>query len=369
MAGSRSGRRPGWAGRLAAGLGALGVLAATVLPAAAADPGANIYVQTNLVSDIPGVARMTDRHLVNPWGMSASPTSPLWVSDADALVTTLYKGGIAGSALAPQGLVVKIPGSPTGQVFNGTTDWMISSGGTSAPAVFMFATESGKIVGWNPSVGGAAPSTVSEVAASRDGASYKGLAISTGTDGNWLYAANFHAGTIDVFDGTFHLLNWPGAFHDASLPKGYSPFNIQNLDGTLYVAYALADKDREDEVKGSGRGFVDAYDVQGKLLKRVAGGYPLNAPWGLALAPANWGRFSGDLLVGNFGNGRISAFDPATGALQGQLRNADGVAITIDGLWALRFGNGTAGSPQTLIFTAGIADEAHGLLGTIEPAP
>ena len=198
---------------------------------------------------------------------------------------------------------------------------------------------------------------------------YKGLAISTGPAGNWLYAANFHAGTIDVFNGTFGLVHWAGAFHDGQIPVGYAPFNIQNLGDRLYVTYAVQKADKVDDAAGAGHGFVDVYDLKGKLLKRLIAHGPLNSPWGLAMAPAGFGAFGGDLLVGNFGNGRISAFDPATGAYKGQLRNADGLAITIQGLWGLLFGNGVAGTPDTLFFTAGIAAEDHGLMGTITAGP
>jgi uncharacterized protein (TIGR03118 family) len=272
--------------------------------------------------------------------------------------------------LAQAPLVVKIPdGAPTGQVFNPSTNWVVRSGSHSAAALFIFASETGAITGWNPNVPTPAPATSAQVGITVPSAVYKGLAISTGAAGNWLYAANFHAGTVDVFDGSFHLLHWAGAFKDGHLPAGYAPFNIANLGGQLYVTYALQKADKHDDAAGTGHGFVDVYDLKGTLLKRLVQRGPLNSPWGLAMAPATWGRFGGDLLVGNFGNGRISAFNPATGAFLGQLRNADGLAITIAGLWGLMFGNGTAGTPQTLIFTAGIAEEAHGLLGTIEPAP
>jgi uncharacterized protein (TIGR03118 family) len=354
----------------AAGFALVAILGAAVLPAMAAGPAANNYTQTNLVSDIAGVAQTTDRHLVNPWGISASPTSPIWVSDNGTGLSTLYSGGVAGSAFVPTSLVVKIPGgAPTGQVFNPTTSWVIRSGSHSAPALFIFASESGAITGWNPTVPTPAPSTRAQMGVTVANAVYKGLAISTGSGGNWLYAANFRAGTIDVFNSSFKLVHGAGAFHDAQIPTGYAPFNIANLGGKLYVTYALQQRDKLDDAAGTGHGFLDVYDLNGKLLKRLVAHGPLNSPWGLAMAPQTWGSFSGDLLVGNFGNGRISAFDPTTGAFLGQLRNARGTAITIDGLWGLMFGNGTAGTPQSLIFTAGIGGEGHGLLGFIEPTP
>jgi uncharacterized protein (TIGR03118 family) len=349
--------------------GALVLGGLTTGPAVAADPGANTYTPTNLVSDIAGVARMTDAHLVNPWGMAASPTSPVWVSDNGTNVTTLYSGGINGSALKPAPLVVKIPGgAPTGQLFNTTTSWVVKSGGHSAPALFIFAAESGWITGWNPNVPPPAPAGSAQVGVKVPAAVYKGIAMSTGAGGDWLYAANFHAGTVDVFDARFHEVHWAGAFHDAGLPKGYAPFNIANFGDQLFVTYALQGPGKHDDAKGAGHGFIDIYGLTGKLLRRLVSRGPLNSAWGLAMAPASWGAFGGDLLVGNFGNGRISAFDPTTGAFLGQLRNADGLAITINGLWGLRFGNGTAGTPQSLLFTAGIGDESHGLMGIIEPS-
>jgi uncharacterized protein (TIGR03118 family) len=353
---------------LAAGVGVL--LLAGTLPAAADGPGHNEYRQRNLVSDIPGVARVTDPNLVNPWGMSAGPSTPVWVSDADADVTTLYQGGINGSKLDVIPLVVTIPnGAPTGQVYNPTGDWVVSNGADSGPALFIFASESGTISGWNPAVPSPAPSTQAQVGISKPNAIYKGLAISTGGGGDYLYAANFHTGRINVFDGSFNQVNWPGAFRDPSLPPRFAPFNIQNLDGRLYVAYAKQDADAEDEIAGPHLGYVDVYGLDGHLISRLVSRGRLDAPWGLAIAPSNFGRFSGDLLVGNFGDGRISAYDPMTGQPHGQLRHPDGSKIEIQGLWGLMFGNGVAGSPNTLLFTAGIGDEAHGLMGTIEALP
>jgi uncharacterized protein (TIGR03118 family) len=359
-----------WRASAAAAAGAGLLIASIAIPTAAVSPHPNnSFAQENLVSDIPGVARRTDPNLINPWGMSFSPTSPLWVSDADADVTTLYSGAVnPGDPLEVVPLVVSIPGGhPTGQVFNGTSNFVVSSGADSGPALFIFASETGMITGWNPSVPSPAPSTVAQVAVSRPLTIYKGLAISNTAAGSWLYAANFHSGRINVFDGNWMPVSWPGAFRDPSLPDGYAPFNIQKLGGKLFVTYAKQDANREDEVAGAHMGFVDEYTLGGHLVRRVASRGTLNAPWGLAWAPATgFGKFSGDLLVGNFGDGRINAFDPADGHLVGQLRHPDGTFVEIDGLWGLMFGNGTAGSTHSLLFTAGIADEAHGLLGTLE---
>jgi len=368
--------RPPRLGRLRAVLGlglAVALLAlapaAQGAPAAAAHP-ANAYHQTNLVSDLPGLAQLTDPDLVNPWGLAAGPTTPAWVADNGTGKATIYPGFVNGSPIQKAPLVVDIPGgAPTGQVFNGTPGFVVRSGKASGPGVFLFDSEAGLVTGWNPNVPPPAPSTQSEVGTPVRDAIYKGLAIATTPAGTFLYGADFHHGRIDVFDDGFHRVHLSGRFRDPRLPRGYAPFNVQELGGRLYVAYARQDADREDEVAGPGRGFVDVYSTGGHLLRRLVRRGQLNAPWGLVRAPASgFGRFSGDLLVGNFGNGRINAYDPATGAFRGRLRHEDGSPIQIEGLWALRFGNGVTGDPTTLLFTAGIDDEAHGLFGAIEAA-
>ncbi|HYY80519.1 MAG TPA: TIGR03118 family protein [Actinomycetes bacterium] len=346
-------------------LGALtGLLAAA--PVARAQAPGNVYRQTNLVSDIAGVARLTDRNLVNPWGLAAGPATPAWVADNGTDVATVYSGGVNGS-LPVLRLTVNIPagGAPTGQVFNGTDGFVVHSGSASGPALFIFDSEAGTITGWSPAVPPPAPSTQAQPAAAVKGAIFKGLAIASVGDRTFLYAADFHNAKIDVFNSRFKRTHLAGSFNDHGVPDGFAPFNIQELGGRLYVAYAKQDADAEDEVAGAGLGFVNVFDTSGRFLHRVAARGALNAPWGLALAPQGFGAFSGDLLVGNFGDGRISAYDPATGSFLGQLANEDGAPITIDGLWALRFGNGVTGSPTDLLFTAGIADEEHGLFGSI----
>ena len=246
---------------------------------------------------------------------------------------------------------------------------MVHSGTAIGPALFLFNSEAGLVTGWNPGVPPPPPSTQAQVGASVPHAIYKGLALATSRAGTLLYGADFHHGRIDVFDQEFDRVHLSGRFHDRKLPRGYAPFNIQELGGRLYVAYAKQDADREDEVAGPGRGFVDVYSTSGHLLRRLLRRGHLDAPWGLVQAPpAGFGRFSGDLLVGNFGDGRINAYDPKTGAFRGRLRHEDGSPIEIEGLWALRFGNGVTGTPTTLLFTAGIDDEAHGLFGAIEAA-
>jgi len=356
------------------GVFALGLVAAVVALApwapAAASHLANGYHQTNLVSDLPGLAQLTDPDLVNPWGMAAGPATPVWVADNGTDKATIYPGFVNGSPISKAPLVVNIPGgAPTGQVFNGTPGFVVRSGAASGPALFLFNSEAGLVTGWNPGVPPPPPSTQAQVGASVPHAIYKGLALATTSAGSFLYAADFHHGRIDVFDAGFNLVHLSGRFQDRKLPRGYAPFNVQELGGRLYVAYAKQDAAREDEVAGPGRGFVDVYSTSGHLLRRLVRRGHLNAPWGLVLAPAaGFGRFSGDLLVGNFGDGRINAYDPRTGAFRGRLRHEDGRPIEIEGLWALRFGNGVTGDPTTLLFTAGIDDEAHGLFGAIQAA-
>ncbi len=326
------------------------------ISAASAVTAANVndYSQTNLSSDLPGVAANQDPDLVNPWGIAASPSSPFWTADNGTGKSTLYN--TAGTKL---GLVVGIPAAspdPTGIVFNSSST---SFGG----APFLFDTESGTIVSWT----GGTSSTI--VGQGQAGSVYKGLGIA----GNQIYAANFGLGRIDVFDSNFHAVQTPGAFHDPNLPSGYAPFNVQNLGGELYVTYAKSGGGK-DEVDGAGLGFVNVFDTSGNFVRRVASQGALNAPWGVAIASSNFGAFSNDLLVGNFGSGEITAYDPSSGAFRGTLDGISGNPLVIPGLWGLIFGNGAAGGNlDTLYFNAGIAGpdqvEDHGLFGALAPAP
>jgi len=337
------------------------------------------FRQVNLVADQLGVAPLMDPDLVNPWGLSAtpgtdaSPGSPLWVSDNGVDKTTLYTGASA-TAVIKAALVVDVTsGAPTGQVFNtDSTGFVVrDDAGHSGAARFIFASENGGIDGWNPTVGAVPPatgSTVSEVAV-RNGANavYKGLAIATASDGHtYLYAANFRSGRVEAYDNTFTPVELPGGlFVDPRIPAGYAPFNVQELAGKLYVTYAKQDTTLRDDIAGRGHGFVDVFTTDGAFVRRLVTRGVLNSPWGLALAPAGFGRLGGALLVGNFGDGRINAFNAKTGAYLGQLRQSTGKPIAIDGLWALRFGNGNAAKTGELLFSAGPADETHGLLGKI----
>jgi uncharacterized protein (TIGR03118 family) len=363
-------------------------------------------IQTNLVSDLPGVAQQLDPNLVNPWGISESPStatrpgSPFWISDNNAGVSTLYN-----TAGVPQSLIVSIPapgdplgasGTPTGTVFNGSGGFAVSgvaSDGTTpatGSAVFLFATEDGTIVGWNRNVNptGLDPTKAgtygiiavdnSANPSAANGAVYKGLAIATDSNSRTLlYAANFRSGKIDVFDTSFHSATGlaANAFTDPKLPKGYAPFDVQTIGSKIYVTYALQNSEKHDDVAGPGHGFVDVFNLDGsagldKGNMRLISRSPLNSPWGLAIAPSTFGNLSGSLLVGNFGDGRINAFDPTTGKFLGKLTDPDGEPIQINGLWGLKVGNGgNGGDANTVYFTAGIFDESHGLFGSLAPPP
>jgi uncharacterized protein (TIGR03118 family) len=333
--------------------------------------GHSRYRVHNLVSDGFLPADHTDPNLVNAWGIAAGPTSPWWVADNGKDVSTLYDGnGVA--QFPPTPLVVEVAGGPTGIVFNGGSGFVVSDGaGNSGPSRFMFATEDGTIRGWSPAVPPTSPppSTKSFVVVDRsgEGAVFKGLAI----DGDRLYAADFHNARVDVFDSSFSPV--AGGFVDPKLPAGYAPFGIQNIAGTVIVTYAKQDADAHDEVDGKGLGFVDQYSADGALLARVATRGKLDAPWGVAIAPANFGKASGDLLIGNFGDGRINAFEPKKNGKfepDGQLRGRNEKPITIDGLWGLGFGNGSSSGPTNdLYFAAGPDHEQHGLFGRIQAAP
>src|SRR5947209_3772076 len=327
--------------RLLASVLGLAVLLALALPAAAVfarsaasqpTPAAQgFYQQTNLVSDIAGIAKFTDAHLVNPWGLVHGPTTPWWVSDNGAGVSTLYKGD--GTAVP---LVVTIPppagspagttAAPTGVVFNpflstDPDDFLVSENGVSGPAIFIFATEDGTISGWNSTVDLHNAILMVDNSTVGAGAVYKGLAIASAGSHEFLYATNFRAGTIDVFDANFNQVSLEGSFRDSKIPDGYAPFVIQNLGALLYVTYAQQDAQKHDDVAGLGHGFVDVSDSDAHLLQRLVKRGKLDSPWGLALAPSDFGQFSNDLLVGNFGDGFINAYDPNTGAFLGQLED------------------------------------------------
>src|SRR5262245_2078545 len=314
-------------------IAAAGLLMLIALPRIVADPELNSYVQHNLVSDLRGRADHFDANLVNPWGISFNPTGPFWISDNGTGVATVYDGH---GRPAPMGnpLIVTIPppqngpppSAPTGQVFNGTGGFPLTPG---MPALFIFGTEDGTIAGWNPAVNPA--QAIAKVDRSSTVAVYKGLAIAAGPGGAHIYATNFRAGTIEVFDMNFNLVTLAGIFADPTIPAGFAPFNIQNINGQLFVTYAKQDAARKDDVPGPGAGYVNVFDTNGIFLRRFASAGTLNSPWGVVRAPAGFGAFSNHLLIGNFGDGKINAFDPASGAFRGQLENGKGRAIQIDG--------------------------------------
>lgn len=342
-------------------------LAFATAPAAYAER--NFYQQHNLVSDGFVPADHFDAKLVNGWGVAFNPFGPIWVADNNSGVSTIYDGlGIA----AP--LVVNIPspgnsaggGTPTGIVFNASAGFEVSQGN---PARFIFATEDGLIAAWSPTAD--ATHAITVVNNSAGAAVYKGLALSAGGTGSLLYAADFRNARIDVFDSSFKPVALQmGAFFDPNLPAGFAPFGLQAINGNIYVAYAKQDAARHDDVAGKGFGFVNVFDPNGQLIRRVVSGGRLNAPWGMTLAPAGFGKFSNRLLVGNFGDGRINAYDLATGQFVGRLKAPGGRPIQIDGLWGIAFGKGFASAPvNTLFFAAGPGDELHGLYGRIDVAP
>ena len=346
------------------------VAAAALLLAGSAGAGVqdDRYAVQNLVADAAGTATGTDSNLVNAWGLVAGPTTPWWTSNNGTNTSTLYNG-----AGAKQALTVQVAGGPTGTIFNAVaTDFVVTQNGKSGAARFLFATEGGTILGWSPAVNGT--TAIPGVDRSSTGAVYKGLT----TSADRLYAADFHNGRVDVFDRTFAPVTLAaGAFTDPKLPKGFAPFGIQVLAGNIFVTYAKQDAQRHDDVAGNGLGYVDEYTTDGQLIARVASGgrknSPPNAPWGLALAPnTGFGVFSGDLLVANFGNGRISAYQDRGGntwVYKGQVRFGDGRLVALDGLWGIAFGNGAAAGPATsLYFTAGPGGEQHGLFGSITAA-
>ena len=368
----RRGRSKRWCGALAAVV-AFGVAGMALTPPALAQdvpPGKGIghYVQRNLVSDLPDAAELFDADLVNAWGLTFGPTTPAWVADNGTDVSTLYSGAVGNTPVMKVPLTVAIPGgAPTGAVFNDGTGFVVSSGASSGPARFLFSSEAGIISGWSPAVPPPMPSTQAQTAVTVPGAIFKGLAIADTASGRRIYATDFHNAQVDVWDESFTPVTHPGAFQDPAIPAGFAPFGIQTVDGHIVVTYAMQDADAEDDVAGPGNGFVDIYDTDGSLLRRFATRGALNSPWGIAQAPSDFGRASGALLIGNFGDGRINAYDPTSGKFLGSLRREHGERLVIDGLWALQFGNGVIGTPQTLLFTAGPADESHGLFGEITP--
>ena len=341
---------------------AAAVFCSAAVPAQAA-PKDSRFVQVNAVSDQPGVAQIRDPLLVNPWGLALSPTSPLWVSNNVSGTATLYRGGGGGTPFTKAALeVTVVNGAPTGQVFNSTTGFQVPTPAGPRPAAFIFDSQTGDVTGWNPANG---PTAV--VAAHSDQAIYTGLALLQTATGAFLLAADFHHARIDVIDSNWNMVDVGTAFTDPGLPPGYAPFNVQVLGGAVYVSYALQAENGEEEVAGHNLGFVDKYTDFGQTVSRIASRGNLNAPWGLAIAPASFGKYAGALLVGNFGDGKIGAYADG-GEYLGFLRDADNRTIVIDGLWALQAGTAASGGTDAIWFSAGPDDETHGLLGVLRPA-
>jgi uncharacterized protein (TIGR03118 family) len=342
--------------------GVVGAAIIALAAAAAAGAAPNGYAVKPLVSNngVPGT--LTDTDLVNAWGLVSGPMTPWWVADNGSNKSTLYSG--AGGKIA---LTVDVGDAPTGLVFNGTTGFKLSNGN---PARFIFDSEAGVISGWN---GGTKSETIVDL--SRQDAVFKGLAIATTSAGPRLFATDFRHSQIDVFDADGTMVNQHSflAFHDFTIPRMYAPFGIQAIGSRIYVTYAERQFGSDDEAHGAGLGFVDAYDASsGLLVAKIASHGALDAPWGLTQAPANFGWASGDILVGNFGDGRINAYRPSGffATPEGPLNAPSGDPISIDGLWALQFGNGNAAGPtDSLFFTAGPDDESNGLFGSIRVAP
>jgi uncharacterized protein (TIGR03118 family) len=319
------------------------------MPASAAP--ADKFTVKRLVTDSTG-APTVDPSLVNPWGMAQGPDTPVWVSDNGTDVSTLYKRGPSPKVA----LTVNIPGgAPTGQVYNGGSGFQV---GNTGPASFIFDSEAGVISGWSSGTNAVKERTVKT-------AVFKGLAMASVNGHPRLYATDFHNGRVDMFNAAWKRISSSTAFVDSTLPAGYAPFGIAALHSHIYVSYAKQDAAAHDDMGGAGHGYVDVFTNAGAFVKRLVSRGALNSPWGLVIAPAKFGPFGGALIVGNFGNGRIHAYNPTTGALLGTLKNGSGHAIVLPGLWGLLFGNGVSAAKTAMMFTSGPGGEAHGRWGTI----
>ena len=338
------------------------------------------YKQTNLVSDIMGMAPVHDPNLVNPWGLARSSGGPWWIGNNNSGTSTLYDGSGNPFPPPPNGpLVVTVPppkgspagtqSTPTGVVFNGSpTDFLIAPGKS---AVFIFATEDGTISGWNPGVDvlNAKLMVDNSDNGGADGAVYKGATTAEMDGKRFLYVTNFRSGKVEVYNTNFKRVHLSEeAFDDEGIPRGFAPFNVQNIGGSLFVTYAKQNGARHDDVAGDGNGFVRIFTPSGKHIGHLEHGPWLNSPWGAVWTTRDFGEFSNAILIGNFGSGKIAAFNGFTHKFIGFVKNPDDSVLAINGLWSLTFGNdGLAGPAKTLFFSAGIEDEHHGLFGTITP--
>jgi uncharacterized protein (TIGR03118 family) len=354
-------------------------LLATAAPAGAAAGPPNSFAQTNLIANKATFhPKLVDKNLTNAWGLASGPT-PIWVSANNSGFATVYSGGVHGGPVSLD-LTVPVPGgNPTGQVFNPDTHAFNVGGAAGSPAVFIVASDSvgatqspGEIAAWN----GGASFAVEDSAKGGPGgkipagAVFKGLTLATNpTAGAELFAADVHNAKVDIFNRSFHLVKASAEFKDAKIPAGYAPFDVQELNGRIYVSYGKQNQAKTDVVPGKGFGFVDVYTVNGVLIKHLVSHGPLNEPWGLVIAPKKFGPFGGDLLVGNLGNGWINAFNPATGKFLGALDTTSGRPIAINGLWGLRVGNSQFGGASSVVFSAGPNGYGNGLVGVLNPAP
>jgi uncharacterized protein (TIGR03118 family) len=326
----------------------------------------NSYQQTNLVSDMAGVANNTDPDLINPWGISFSPGGPFWTADNKSGFSTIY-GANGSTELSPVTIPAPpgdtSPAKPTGTVANTATSGFLVNG---APSQFLFDTQDGTISGWYTG-----SNAVLLVDNSAKGAVYTGLAMITNSTGSFLLATNFSSGQVEVYDSSYHLATLAGSFTDTgspALPAGYVPFGIQPIGSQVYVTYAQQNAAKNGETTGAGLGYVSVFDLNGNFANRFASAGTLNAPWGVVQASANFGSFSNDILIGNFGDGTINAFD-TKGNFHGQLEDSTGAVIANGALWGMVFGAGGTGDPDTLYFTAGFAAGGHGLFGALAVAP
>lgn len=374
--GQARGRR--WQPAVVAFVATAGLVAAAPALASAAQPP-NAFKKVSLISNQASQrASLTDKNLKNAWGITAGPSTPIWVSDNNSGKATVYAGGVNGSKVALE-LTVPVPGgNPTGQVFNSFKGFPVG-GASGSPAIFILDSDSvgstqspGQIEAWD----GGAKFVVEDSPAggpggkTPKGAVFKGLAIAATKAGPELFATDVANASVDIFNSKFAPVSAPGEFTDPHLPAGYAPFGIQTLGGKIYVSYGKQNAQKTDVVPGAGFGVVDVYSVNGTLLHHLVSNGPgsqLNEPWGLAIAPAGFGPFAGDLLVGNLGNGWINAFDPVTGKFQGVLDNSSGYPITIHGLWGLMVGNSVFGGSSSLVFSAGPSSYNNGVVGLINP--
>jgi uncharacterized protein (TIGR03118 family) len=371
------GRR--WQPAAAAFVAAAGLIAAGAPALASAAPPPDVFTKVNLISNQASRhTSLTDKNLKNAWGITAGPSTPIWVSDNNSGNATVYAGGVNGSKVSLE-LTVPVPGNnPTGQVFNSFKGFPVG-GATGNPAIFIVDSDSvgstqspGQIEAWD----GGAKFVVEDSPAggpggmTPKGAVFKGLAIANTKAGPELFATDVANASVDIFNSKFAPVSAPGEFTDPRLPAGYAPFGIQAMAGKIYVSYGRQNAQKTDVIPGNGFGVVDVYSVNGKLLHHLVSngpGSPLDEPWGLAIAPAGFGPFAGDLLVGNLGNGWINAFDPMTGKFQGVLDNSSGYPITIHGLWGLMVGNSVFGGTKSLVFSAGPSNYNNGSVGVINP--